>query len=176
MNVTEFLYLFQAVAKTMAESGVNNTKKSITGVAVNKVARIFTDHTDVPVSNITELEQGDQIVFYTWVLHPRCHGIVIETNEATHSIKVIRFTYSHGVVEEWLPFQQPLFKVKYHSFGSNIIDNNRSDPDTVINRARSVKRKQRFHYSLAGNNCKTFARWCKTGIMPKASYGYEDCI
>ncbi|KAJ8049507.1 hypothetical protein HOLleu_02279 [Holothuria leucospilota] len=158
----------------MAKSDVNTTKKSLVGGALNKAARNFTDHTDVPVRSIIEIEKGDEIVFYEWVLHPRCHGIVIQTNEAKQSIDVIRFTYSRGVVEEAIDFQQPLFKVKCHSFGSNIIDNNLIDPDTVIKRARSVRRKQTFDYSLANNNCKTFARWCKTGIMQKKSYGYED--
>ena len=86
-------------------------------------------------------------------MHPRCHGIVVE-HDGKNSIKVIRNKYKKGVVEEWIEFTQPLYKVAYD-------EGECKDAQKVILYAR-LKQYEGHRYSLAKYNCKTFARECET--------------
>lgn len=110
---------------------------------------------DRSVTDINDLEQGDHIVTYSWVLHPRCHAIVVDHN-GTDQIKVIRNTYKSGVMEEWIPFSKPLYKVEYKKGMCH-------DPEKVLHIARSLLGERR--YNLATYNCKTFARQCKSELF-----------
>ncbi|XP_060070925.1 uncharacterized protein LOC132550847 [Ylistrum balloti] len=125
---------------------------------------------DRAVTNICDLKCGDHIVVYEWLLHPRCHAIVMEQN-GIDKIKVIRNTYQAGVVEEWIPFSIPMFKVDYR-------EGTCKDPEKVVEMARSRLGEKR--YSLATYNCKTFARQCKSNLYvepeeePWQMINYED--
>ncbi|KAJ8026405.1 hypothetical protein HOLleu_31209 [Holothuria leucospilota] len=147
--------------------------RSTLGAAVSHF-NINSDHKDEEVSSVFDLQKGDHIVLSGWMLHPRCHAIVVETNEYTDQIKVIRFTYANGVVEEWLPFKQPVYKVLSHNVGRlYTVNSDLFDPDEVISRARSKIDDSNLVYHIALNNCKTFVRWCKTGMKPADVSGYD---
>ncbi|XP_021365435.1 uncharacterized protein LOC110458160 isoform X2 [Mizuhopecten yessoensis] len=109
---------------------------------------------DRAVTSIADLKYGDHIVGYGWVLHPRCHAIVVDHN-GVDKIKVIRNSYKRGVVEECIPFSKPLFKVEYQQGTCK-------DPEKVVEMARSKLGENQ--YSLAIYNCKTFARQCKSSL------------
>ncbi|XP_033746284.1 uncharacterized protein LOC117331587 [Pecten maximus] len=109
---------------------------------------------DRTVTSISDLQCGDHIVVYSWLLHPRCHAIVVE-HDGIDKIKVIRNRYTVGVVEEWIPFSKPLFKVEYKQGTCK-------DPENVVQIARSKLGETK--YNLALYNCKTFARRCKSSM------------
>ncbi|XP_072016833.1 uncharacterized protein [Amphiura filiformis] len=119
-------------------------------VAGKIIAGAFQD--DRAVKKVSELNPGDHIVMKGWFFHPRCHAIVLDYDEKGN-ILVIRNTYQHGVVKEWMKFEQPLFRVEY-KIGECL------DPERVIRNAKS-KIGQTW-YDLGLYNCKTFARECKT--------------
>ncbi|XP_033746281.1 uncharacterized protein LOC117331585 [Pecten maximus] len=109
---------------------------------------------DRAVTCISDLKCGDHIVLYRGLLHPRCHAIVVE-HDGIDRIKVIRNKYTAGVVEEWIPFSEPLFRVEYGQEKCK-------DPLSVLKTARSKLGETR--YCLALYNCKTFARQCKSNL------------
>ncbi|KAJ8019173.1 hypothetical protein HOLleu_42437 [Holothuria leucospilota] len=132
------------------------------------------DHEDEEVSSVEMLETGDHIVLSTWMLHPRCHAIIVEKDSADDRMKVIRFTYSNGVVEEWLPFEPPVYKVRqYYTGDDKIALGDHFKANEVVRRAKSKVGNKELVYSISDNNCKTFARWCKTGIRPSSVKGYD---
>ncbi len=75
-------------------------------------------------------------------------------------ILVIRNTHQHGVVEEWVMFEHPVYRVEYNKGES-------MQAEQVIATARSKIGQNR--YNLARYNCKTFARECKT-LAPIENY------
>lgn len=109
-------------------------------------------HDDRAVKSITDLKEGDQIVFYCWALHPRCHAIVVG-HDARRNVKVIRSTYERGVVEEWVEYKDPVYRVTY--MVHEIVP-----VAETMRRARS-KIGRPNDYNLLTNNCKHFAEWCK---------------
>lgn len=139
--------------------------RTFPGAFLSNAVRKFTDYDDEVVGNISSLNKGDHIVFSGWFLHPRCHGIVVGTDIKENLIKVIRFTYSRKVVKELLPFRAPIFRVTVYRSKRKVLSSDISDPEQVVQRAES-KLGEDLLYSLRTNNCKTFARWCKTGIHP----------
>ncbi|XP_072020601.1 uncharacterized protein [Amphiura filiformis] len=93
-------------------------------VAGKMIARRFSD--DRSVMKVSDLKPGDHIVLNGWFFHPRCHAIVVDYKEADDDdgdhdnaqetegkLLVIRNTHEHGVIEEWMKFEQPLFRVEY---------------------------------------------------------------
>ncbi|XP_033746152.1 uncharacterized protein LOC117331519 [Pecten maximus] len=106
---------------------------------------------DRAVDKITELVPGDHVVMTRWALHPRCHGILIEHDSHT-KIRVVRNTYKYGVVDEWLPFEKPLYLVTHKK-------NECFSNEEVLRRAKGQIGARR--YNIASHNCKTFANWCK---------------
>ncbi|XP_060070794.1 uncharacterized protein LOC132550717 [Ylistrum balloti] len=121
------------------------------GCFVGKAISASFKSDDRTVTNILDLQYGDHIVVFDWILHPRCHAIVVEHN-GSDNIKVIRNKYKAGIVEEWIPFSTPLFKVEY-------LNGTCKEPEKVVKMARSKLGQSR--YCLATYNCKTFARQCK---------------
>ncbi|XP_060070953.1 uncharacterized protein LOC132550877 [Ylistrum balloti] len=125
---------------------------------------------DRAVTNICDLKCGDHIVLYRGILHPRCHAIVVEQN-GIDKIKVIRNKYKAGVVEEWVSFSKPLFRINYKQGVSK-------DPEEVVKMARS--KLGEYRYCLPVYNCKTFARQCKSNLStetedePWQLINYED--
>ena len=110
--------------------------------------------TDDQAVRIEDIKPGDQVVFYGNLFHPRHHAIVVACDQANRKVKVVHNTYSNGVVEENVDFADPVFRLMY----------NKKDcypPDEVISKARSKIGDDSYTYSLATNNCKDFARWCK---------------
>lgn len=124
------------------------------GSFIGKVISSSFKADDRAVTDISELESGDHIVVYSWLLHPRCHAIVVE-HDGINKIKVIRNRYSVGVVEEWIPFSKPLFRVEYKQGTCK-------DAANVVETARSMIGERK--YSLALYNCKSFARQCKSSL------------
>ncbi|XP_072019149.1 uncharacterized protein [Amphiura filiformis] len=108
---------------------------------------------DKAVTSIEEISAGDHIIIYGWCLHPRCHAICIEHDGNRQEVKVIRNTYEKGVVQEWVPFKQVMFKVIY-SEGSCL------DANKVIQNALSKLGEHK--YNIMMYNCKSFAQECKT--------------
>ncbi|XP_038050854.1 uncharacterized protein LOC119724006 [Patiria miniata] len=102
---------------------------------------------------IGDLQRGDHVVFYGFSLHPRHHAIVVDCDPVKGKVRVVHHTYKNGVVEEVLDFIPPVYRLLY--------DNDCAAPDEVIERARSKIGDETCKYSLAFNNCKTFARCCK---------------
>lgn len=136
------------------------------GCALSFTLRPILDHCDESVESIDELKPGDHVVISKWALHPRCHIIIKEINEIENSMIAIRFTYEKGVVEEPLPFKRPVYKVIYGEFEC-------FPPETVIARATQKKTERSLEYSISSNNCKSFARWCKTGRLPSSLFPVE---
>ncbi|KAJ8049508.1 hypothetical protein HOLleu_02280 [Holothuria leucospilota] len=139
--------------------------RTFPGAFLSNAVRNFIDHDDEVVGNISVLKKGDHIVFSSWFFHPRCHGIVVGTDIKENLVKVIRFTHSRKVVRELLPFRSPIFRVTVYRSKANVLPSDTSDPEKVVQRAKSMLNKD-LPYNLRRNNCKTFARWCKTGIYP----------
>ena len=106
---------------------------------------------DTAVNDINELHGGDHVVLYAGLHHPRCHGIVIDHNSISH-IKVVRSTYSQGVVEEEVKFVAPLYRVIYKEGESREVD------ETIM---RAMSKLDTNEYNLITFNCKHFAQWCK---------------
>ncbi|XP_072022915.1 uncharacterized protein [Amphiura filiformis] len=128
----------------------------IAGGAVGRAIGTWGGSVTGKMMKISELKPGDHIVLKGWFFHPRCHAIVVDykaDDETEGKLLVIRNTHERGVVEEWLTFEQPLFRVEYKK-GACL------DPEQVIENARSKLGHTR--YNLATYNCKTFARECKT--------------
>ncbi|KAJ8030220.1 hypothetical protein HOLleu_26564 [Holothuria leucospilota] len=139
------------------------------GIFVSNIARLFMDNRDKEVLKIEDLKPGDQIVFTCWTLHPRYHAIVTEINKKENEVRVVRFTYFSGVVEEWLPFQRPIYKVVSNCLRGYEVSNDVYQPDEVVKRARSMKGTNRLRYSSWSNDCKDFTRWCKSGLKPSGA-------
>ncbi|KAJ8050972.1 hypothetical protein HOLleu_04366 [Holothuria leucospilota] len=154
----EFFFLFQ------------RTYLSSWGAAVSGVKF---DHDIELVNSIDDIEYGDHIVFSSWLLHPRCHGIVVDKNEEENELLVIRFTYSDGVIEEWLPLKAPTYRVTKYYLGDKKLKSDCCSIDVVISRARALKGSNKLRYNMTKNTCKTFARWCKTGRIPAGVRGYD---
>ena len=104
------------------------------------------------MASVDDLAIGDQVVFYRWLLHPRHHAIVSDKDCVHNKLRIIHNTSKEGVVEEWVDFVQPLYKLIYP-------DGESYPPNDVIDRAQSKLGCK--EYSLITNNCKDFARWCK---------------
>lgn len=104
---------------------------------------------DKAVDKITDLVPGDHVVLTRWALHPRCHGILIEHDGYT-KMRLIRNKYKYGVVDEWVSFEKPLYRVTHMKSYSN---------EEALRRAKSQIGATR--YNIATHNCKTFANWCK---------------
>ena len=125
---------------------------SAIGPYVGKAIVNFIKRDDRAVATVGDLDTGDQVVFYRWLLHPRHHAIVSDKDSVHKKLRIIHSTHKRGVVEEWVDFVQPVYKVIY--------PNDESYPtNDVIDRARSKLGYK--EYSLITNNCKDFARWCK---------------
>ncbi|OWF37760.1 uncharacterized protein LOC110467060 [Mizuhopecten yessoensis] len=106
---------------------------------------------DRVVDKITDLVPGDHVVMSRTALHPRCHGILVE-HDCHANIRIIRNTFKYGVVDEWLPFEKPLYLVTH-------IKEKCFPNETVVRRAKGQLGARR--YNIATHNCKTFANWCK---------------
>ncbi|XP_060078467.1 uncharacterized protein LOC132557956 [Ylistrum balloti] len=106
---------------------------------------------DKAVDKITDLMPGDHVVLTKWALHPRCHGILVE-HDGQSQIRIIRNKCKHGVVDEWVPFEKPLYLVMHKK--KKCFPN-----ETVLKRARGQLGARR--YNIVTHNCKTFANWCK---------------
>ena len=122
------------------------------GHRVGKAIVYFIKRDDRAVATVDDLDIGDQVVFYGWQLHPRHHAIVSDKDCVHNKLRIIHNTFEEGVVEEWVDFVEPLYKVIYlngESYPSN----------DVTDRARSKLGCE--SYSLITNNCKDFVRWCK---------------
>ena len=107
---------------------------------------------DRAVAAVDDLDIGDQVVFHGWLLYPRHYAIVSDKDCVHNKLRIIHNTNKEGVVEEWVDFVQPLYKVIYpdgESYPSN----------DVIERGQSKLGCK--EYSLITNNSKDFARWCK---------------
>ena len=125
---------------------------SVIGPYVGKAIVYFIKRDDRAVATVDDLDIGDQVVFYRWLLHPRHHVIVSDKDSVHNKLRIIHSTHKRGVVEEWVDFVQPVYKVIY--------PNDECHPaNDVIGRARSKLGYK--EYSLITNNCKDFARWCK---------------
>ena len=125
---------------------------SVIGPYVGKAIVYFIKRDDRAVATIDDLGIGDQVVFYRWLLHPRHHVIVSDKDSVHNKLRIIHSTHKRGVVEEWVDFVEPVYKVIY--------PNDECYPtNDVIGRARSKLGYK--EYSLITNNCKDFARWCK---------------
>ena len=122
------------------------------GHCVGKAIVYFIKRDDRAVATVDDLDIGDQVVFYGWLLHPRHHAIVSDKDSVHNKLRIIHNTFEEGVVEEWVDFVQPVYKVIYP-------DGESYPPNVVIDRARSKLGCK--EYSLITNNCKDFARWCK---------------
>ncbi|WAR23267.1 hypothetical protein MAR_036936 [Mya arenaria] len=125
---------------------------SLMGPYIAKTFVAVIKRDDRAVKSITDLEQGDQVVFYGWLLHPRHHAIVVDIDPSQNKVRVIHNTYEHGVIEEWVDFKTPLYKVIYESDSSR-------EPESVVESARSKLGNN--NYNIAIYNCKDFANWCK---------------
>ncbi|KAH3867275.1 hypothetical protein DPMN_030401 [Dreissena polymorpha] len=136
---------------------------SAVGPFVGKLITTVIKTDDKALKNIKEIEPGDHIVLCRWFLHPRCHAIVvdIDADSTNPKIRVIRNKYEKGVVEEWVAFRDPTYKVTYREYETY-------HPDLVIERARSKLGQN--NYSIVLNNCKDFAKWCKV----KQTQTHED--
>ncbi|KAJ8042667.1 hypothetical protein HOLleu_09484 [Holothuria leucospilota] len=145
--------------------------RTVMGAALSSW-RLKVDHEDKQVDSIEDLAKGDHIVFSGWALHPRCHGIVVDTNIEKNELRLVRFTYQKGVVEEWKKWKPPIYKVLKYYIGDKTLSSNIYDPDVVVERARKMLNNTKLRYNIGMNNCKTFARWCKTDATP-AGYGYD---
>lgn len=152
---------------TVAE-GCGRTK---VGCVLSFVLRPILDHSDKMVKSIEELHIGDHAVIARWSFHPRCHIIIKDINKEEQTMIVLRFKYEKGIVEEPLPFKKPVYKVIYEEYECFL-------PNEVIERATKMKEKETLEYCIFSNNCKSFARWCKTGRLPgpggSVLKGYEE--
>ncbi|PIK36364.1 hypothetical protein BSL78_26808 [Apostichopus japonicus] len=101
---------------------------------------------------LSEINEGDQVVLPGHLSHPRCHAIVVTVNTKTNKLKLIRNMYSRGVVEEWVEVSPPILRVSYG--GAPMLP-----PEEVLQRARSKLGENR--YNILTYNCKHFASWCK---------------
>lgn len=151
-----------------ATEGFGRTK---VGCVLSFMIRPILDHSDKMVKSIEELHIGDHAVIARWSCHPRCHIIIKDINKEEQTMRAIRFKQGKGVVEELLPFEKPLYKVIYKEYEC-------FPPNEVIERAAKKKRKKTLEYNIFYNNCKSFARWCKTGRLPgprgSVLKGYEE--
>ena len=125
---------------------------SLIGPFVGKAIVHFIKRDDRAVESVEHLTEGDHVVFYRWLLHPRHHAIVVETDSVRNKIRIVHNTRRCGIVEEWVNFVHPVYKVIYNGDECHISND-------VIARARSKLGDN--NYSLITNNCKDFARWCK---------------
>ena len=127
---------------------------NMVGTAITSVIK----KDDKAVENIKDLKGGDQIVLYQWLLHPRCHMIVIR-HDGIDKILVIRSTYQRGIVKEWVKFVQPVYRIIYN-------EEDCCSANEAIKRALSKLRTEcrSCEYNLLTNNCKDFANWCKRPI------------
>lgn len=116
----------------------------------NQISSFFMN--DQAVRTIDDLHPADHIVLYGSILHSRCHAIVVE-HDGVCNIKVVRNLYMNGVVQEWIPFSQPLYKVCY---GRGTCYH----PARVL--AKAMSRLGEHIYNLVTYNCKTFAIECKS--------------
>ncbi len=108
---------------------------------------------DTAIHDLTELHKGDHVVVSGYLLHPRHHVIVLETDPDNHRLHVIHRRYRHGgVLEEWLEVDLPVYRVTWSE------EDGRS-PEETVKRARSKLGEK--GYNLINNNCKQFAVWCK---------------
>ena len=125
---------------------------SVIGPYVGKAIVYFIKRDDRAVATVDDLDIGDHVVFYRWLLHPRHHAIVSAKDSVHNKLRIIHSTHKRGVVEEWVDFVQPVYKVIYPY-----------DECYPTNDVIGVARSQLGYkeYSLITNNCKDFARWCK---------------
>ena len=130
---------------------VGHVVGNFSGYVISRAALKLLKYDDVAVKKISDLTSGDQIVLYVRLSHPRCHMLVVE-HDGVSKIKVIRSTYRCGVVEEWIMFVEPIYKVIYP-------DNECRSIDETLCKARSKIGTNT--YNLLINNCKHFARVCK---------------
>lgn len=140
--------------------------QTILGCAMSNSLRIFLEYSDKIVESIDDLHRGDHIVVAKWALHPRCHAIVQHINRNENTMSVVRFTYEKGVVADLLPFKKPVYKVIYNEGACY-------PPDDVVRRANQRREEGVLKYDILGNNCKSFARWCKTGTLPTSLFAVE---
>ena len=126
---------------------IGKYSSNLIGGAIVKVIK----RDNVAVKKMNDLKRGDQVVLYVRLSHPRCHVLVLEHDGAS-KIKVIRSTYGRGVVEEWITFIKPIYKVVYQ-------DNECRSVEESICKARLEIGKR--NYNLFSNNCKHFASKCK---------------
>ncbi|PIK53771.1 hypothetical protein BSL78_09361 [Apostichopus japonicus] len=97
------------------------------------------------VASVNELSPGDHIVIPQWLLHPRCHAIVVRVVSDDDALEVIRFTYEKGVVREKIKFTTPSYKVLYEKGKS-------FDSETVIKRAKEKIGSTKLVYKILQNN------------------------
>ncbi|KAJ8032738.1 hypothetical protein HOLleu_22767 [Holothuria leucospilota] len=98
-----------------------------------------------------DVKRGDQIVMYGWFLHPRCHAIVTTVDKTNRKIKVIRNTYEKGVIEQWLDFIPPVYRVCYD-------EHERNSAERAVQIAQSKIGENK--YNILYYNCKHFAYLC----------------
>ena len=133
-----------------AGSIIGNLLGSFTGEKIGALIVKYIKCDDRAVKAITDLDHGDQIVLYCKLPHPRHHAIVMR-HDGKSKVCVIHNTYQHGVVEEWVEFVLPVYKVVY---------NKQAKVEDTERKARS-KIGGKNEYNLLTYNCKHFAEWCK---------------
>ena len=151
------LYLYGPIGSAIGYTAGKFIGPRLGDLIGHGISQTFRD--DRAITHICDLESGDHVVLNCGDclpdfrhLHPRCHAIVVKHN-GSNRIKVIRNVRNRGVVEEWIHFTQPLFKVLYEQEECE-------DSEEVIRYARQ-KQSEDYRYFLPVYNCKTFAKECK---------------
>ena len=129
-------------------AGIGNSFGNIAGGAIAALIK----YDDVSVKDIKHLRLGDHVVLCSHLFHPRCHALFI-CHDGRSKICVVRSTHERGVVEEWLDFVRPLYKVTYKD-GECI-----APEETIRIACLHIGKKNR--YNILSNNCKHFALRCK---------------
>lgn len=119
---------------------------------IKTVTKSMVKVNNVAVNDMDDLCAGDQIFMYHWWLLPH-YAIAIDGNPWKKKLKVIHSTNRQGVVEEWIDFTPPVYKLDYPMGVCR-------DPIEVIEMARSYKGGTNSHNAFT-NNSKHFTDRCK---------------
>ncbi|XP_031564181.1 uncharacterized protein LOC116299634 [Actinia tenebrosa] len=123
---------------------------SMVGPSVGQFIASLVEYDDRAICKITNLRSGDHLVL-PYDSEESHHCIAQWYNEETNHINVIHNTEKYGVIQEWIEFVQPTYKVIYE-------EKEGCTPDEAWSKAVSnLGRKQ---YDAECFNSKHFAQMC----------------
>ncbi|KAH3835876.1 hypothetical protein DPMN_109244 [Dreissena polymorpha] len=125
---------------------------SVIGPYVGKMVLGWVKREDLAVKTVNELVLGDVIVMSPGSLHQRCYAVVTGTDPKENKVNVVRNTYKAGIVQEWIRFEQPTYKLVFK-------EDECYNGNAVVMRAQT--KVGEHAYSFVKNNCRHFACWCK---------------